>query len=134
MMTRFARMLQEILSMPADNEINEQAEELYDEAVDLYADEKYDEAIELYKKALEADSKYTDAVHGISMCYQAKGDLDAAIEFTKEYIKREPEDILAFTNLSMFYQKKGMIKEAEAAGAEARRLDWKRQLKEAKTK
>jgi hypothetical protein len=32
----------------------------------------------------------------------------------------------------MFYQKKGMIKEAEAAGAEARRLDWKRQLREAK--
>src|SRR6266852_6140534 len=105
--------------MPAENEINEQAEELYDQAVDLYADEKYDEAIELYTKALDIDSKYTDAVHGLSMCYQAKGDLDGAIDFT---------------NLSMFYQKKGMIKEAEAAGAEARRLDWKRQLKEAKTK
>ncbi len=120
--------------MPAENEINEQAEELYDQAVDLYADEKYDEAIELYKKALVIDSNYTDAVHGISMCYQAKGDLDGAIDFTKRYIEQEPEDILAFTNLSMFYQKKGMIKEAEAAGAEARRLDWKRQLKEAKTK
>ena len=120
--------------MPVDNEINEQAEELYDQAVDLYADEKYDEAIELYKKALEINSKYTDAVHGLSMCYQAKGDLDGAIDFTKRYIEQEPEDILAFTNLSMFYQKKGMIKEAEAAGAEARRLDWKRQLKEAKTK
>ena len=66
------------------------------------------------------------------MCYQAKGDLDAAIELTKRYIEHEPEDVLAFTNLSMFYQKKGMIKEAEAAGAETRRLDWKRQLKEAK--
>jgi hypothetical protein len=32
----------------------------------------------------------------------------------------------------MFYQKKGMVPEAEAAGAEARRLDWKRQLKEGK--
>jgi tetratricopeptide (TPR) repeat protein len=64
------------------------------------------------------------------MCYQAKGDLDTAIELTRKYIAQEPEDILAFTNLSMFYQKKGMIKEAEEAGAEARRLDWKRQLKE----
>jgi predicted Zn-dependent protease len=66
------------------------------------------------------------------MCYQAKGDLDAAIELTKKYIAQEPEDILAYTNLSMFYQKKGMVPEAEAAGAEARRLDWKRQLKEGK--
>jgi tetratricopeptide (TPR) repeat protein len=107
-------------------------EELYDEAVDLYADDKYDEAIETYKKALDIDPKYTDAAHGLAMCYQAKGDIDTAIELTKRYIEQEPEDILAFTNLSMFYQKKGMIKEAEAAGAEARRLDWKRQLKEAK--
>jgi tetratricopeptide (TPR) repeat protein len=107
-------------------------EELYDQAVDLYADDKYDEAIEVYRKALEIDPKYTDAMHGIVMCFQAKGDLDGAIALTKEYLEHEPEEILAWTNLSMFYQKKGMIKEAEAAGAEARRLDWKRQLKEGK--
>jgi superkiller protein 3 len=108
-------------------------EEFYDDAIDLYADEKYDDAIAMYNRALEIDPKFTDAVHGLVMCYQAKGDLDAAIALTKRYIEQEPEDILAFTNLSMFYQKKGLIKEAEAAGAEARRLDWKRQLKEAKT-
>jgi tetratricopeptide (TPR) repeat protein len=108
-------------------------EELYDEAIDLYADQKYDEAIAVYNQALALDPKFTDAVHGLAMCHQAKGDLEGAIELTKRYIEQEPEDILAFTNLSMFYQKKGMIKEAEAAGAEARRLDWKRQLKEAKS-
>ncbi len=107
-------------------------EELYDQAVDAYADEKYDEAIELYGKALEIDPAWGDALHGLTMCYQAKGDLDTAIELTKRYLEQQPEDILAFTNLSMFYQKKGMIKEAEAAGAEARRFDWKRQLKEGK--
>ena len=109
-------------------------EDLYDEAVDLYADDKLDEAIAVYNRALELDPRYTDAVHGLVMCYQAKGDLDTAINLTKRYIEQEPEDILAFTNLSMFYQKKGMIQEAEAAGAEARRLDWKRQLREAKQK
>ena len=109
-------------------------EDLYDDAVDLYAEGKFDEAIELYNQALEADSKYSDAMHGLAMCHQAKGDLDAAIELTRRYIEQEPEDILAFTNLSMFYQKKGMIKEAETAGAEARRLDWKRQLREGKEK
>ncbi len=107
-------------------------EELYDEAVDLYADDKLDEAIAVYNEALAIDPKFTDAVHGLAMCYQAKGDLDTAIALTQRYIEQEPEDILAFTNLSMFYQKKGMIKEAEAAGAEARRLDWKRQLREGK--
>jgi tetratricopeptide (TPR) repeat protein len=108
-------------------------EELYDQAVDLYADEKYDEAIALYRQVLEIDPVYTDAIHGLTMCYQAKGELDAAISLTLKYIEREPEDILAWTNLSMFYQKKGMVPEAEKAGAEARRLDWKRQLKEAKS-
>src|ERR1700693_2133599 len=95
-------------------------EELYDEAIDAYADDKFDEAIELYKKALEIDPKYVDAIHGMTMCYQAKGDLDAAIELTKKYIAQEPEDILAHTNLSMFYQKKGMVPEAEAAGGAGR--------------
>jgi tetratricopeptide (TPR) repeat protein len=107
-------------------------EDLCDQAVDLYAENKYDEAIRLYEQALALDPAYGDAMHGLAMCYQAKGDLDRAIEVTKAHIERDPEDILAFTNLSMFYQKKGMIKEAEAAGAEARRLDWKRQLKEGK--
>ena len=73
-------------------------------------EELYDEAIDAY-----ADDKF-----------------DEAIELTKKYIAQEPDDILAHTNLSMFYQKKGMVPEAETAGAEARRLDWKRQLKEGK--
>ncbi len=87
---------------------------------------------QLYKQALEADPKYTDAIHGLTMCYQAKGDLDTAIELTRKYIEQEPEDILGWTNLSMLFQKKGNVPEAEKAGAEARRLDWKRQLKEGK--
>ncbi len=109
-------------------------EEIYDEAVELYAEQKYDEAIELYRKALEIDPKFGDAVHALALCHKAKGDLDSAIEVTRHYLDQEPEDILGFTNLSMFYQSKGMIKEAEAAGAEARRLDWKRQLKGDKEK
>src|ERR1700688_357909 len=103
--------------MPDNNEATAQAEELCDEAVDQYVDGKCGDSFTVY-----------------AMCHQSKGDLDAAIEVTKRYVEVEREDLLGFTNLSMFYQKKGMIKEAEAAGAEARRLDWKRQLKEAKEK
>ncbi len=120
--------------MPDNDEVTAQVEDLCDEAVDQYADGNYEEAIALYTRALEIDPKCGDAFTGLAMCHQSKGDLDAAIEVTKRYVEVEPEDLLGFTNLSMFYQKKGMIKEAEAAGAEARRLDWKRQLKEAKAK
>jgi tetratricopeptide (TPR) repeat protein len=120
--------------MPDNEDPRMQAEELCDEAVDHYADGDYDDAIALYNQALELDPRCGDAFTGLAMCHQSKGDLDAAIEVTKRYVEVEPEDLLGFTNLSMFYQKKGMIKEAEAAGAEARRLDWKRQLKEAKAK
>ena len=120
--------------MPDDQELDRQAEELCDEAVDAYADADYDKAIELYNEALKINPKYGDAYTGLAMCYQQRDDLDGAIAVTKRYVEVEPEDILGFTNLSMFYQRKGMIAEAEAAGAEARRLDWKRQLKEAKNK
>ena len=118
--------------MSVNDEMQAQAEELCDEAVEAYADGNYDDAIVLYEKAAALNPACADAMTGLAMCYQAKGDLDTAIEVTQRYIEAAPEDILAFTNLSMFYQKKGMIKEAESAGAEARRLDWKRQLKEGK--
>jgi tetratricopeptide (TPR) repeat protein len=118
--------------MSTDEDVQAQAEELCDQAVDVYADGEYDEAIKLYQQAVELDAECTDAFTGLAMCYQAQGDLDAAIAITRRYTEVAPDDILAFTNLSMFYQKKGMIKEAESAGAEARRLDWKRQIKEGK--
>jgi tetratricopeptide (TPR) repeat protein len=120
--------------VPDNEELDRLAEELCDEAVEAYADAKYDEAIELYNKALEINPRYGDAYTGLAMCHQQRDDIDAAIAVTKLYVEVVPDDILAFTNLSMFYQRKGMIAEAEAAGAEARRLDWKRQLKEAKDK
>ncbi|HLH76910.1 MAG TPA: tetratricopeptide repeat protein [Candidatus Binataceae bacterium] len=107
-------------------------EALYDQAVDCYAENDFEQAIALYRQALALDPEYEDALHGLTMCYQATGDLDSAIELTQRQIERQPEDILAWTNLSMLYQKKGNVPEAEKAGAEARRLDWKRQLKGSK--
>ncbi len=120
--------------MSAPNDARRLAEDRCDEAVEAFADGNYDDAIALYNRALAADPAYGDAFTGLAMCHQAKGDIDAAIEVTKRYVELAPDDILAFTNLSMFYQKKGMITEAEAAGAQARLLDWKRQLREAKEK
>jgi tetratricopeptide (TPR) repeat protein len=104
-------------------------EELYDAAVDLFGEGRIDEAIERYKEALAIDADYVDALHGLAMAYAARPDLDQAIAVARRVCELAPDDVLAHTSLSMFYQQKGLIPEAEAAGARARVLDWKRQLK-----
>ena len=105
-------------------------EDLYDRAVDLVADGKLDEAIAIYQQALACDPDFADALHGIAMAYADMEMFDQAIEYGKRLVALTPDDTLAHTSLSMFYQRKGMIAEAEAEGAKARVLDWKRQLAE----
>jgi tetratricopeptide (TPR) repeat protein len=107
-------------------------DELYDRAVDLFGDGKLDEAIATYKEALAVDPAFVDAWHGLAMAYSELGQHDRAIEAGKRLCELSPEDTLAHTSLSRFYQAAGMVPEAEAEGAKARMLDWKRQLQEAK--
>jgi tetratricopeptide (TPR) repeat protein len=107
-------------------------EELYDEAVDLFADGKLDEAIARFEQALALDPTYVDGWNGIAMAYNDAGRHEQAIAAGKRLVELAPDDVLAHTSLSRFYQAAGMIPEAEAEGAKARMLDWKRQLAEAK--
>ena len=106
------------------------AEELYDLAVDQVAEGRLDEAIATYREALALDPTFTDALLGLAMAYADAKMFDDAIEQGKKLVELTPDDTLAHTSLSMFYQRKGMIAEAEAEGAKARVLDWKRQLAE----
>ena len=107
-------------------------EELYDEGVDLFADGKLEDAIARYEQALALDAGYIDAWHGMAMAYNELGRHDKAIEAGKRLVELTPDDVLAHTSLSRFYQAANMIPEAEAEGAKARMLDWKRQLQETK--
>jgi len=107
-------------------------EDLYDEAVDLFGDGKLDEAVAKYREALVLDPGYVDAWHGLAMAFNELGRHQEAIEAGKKLCELTPDDILAHTSLSRFYQAAGMVPEAEAEGAKARVLDWKRQLKEEK--
>jgi tetratricopeptide (TPR) repeat protein len=107
-------------------------EELYDAAIDLFGDGKLEEAIARYREALAIDPDYVDAWHGIAMAYNELGRHQDAIAAGKRLCELTPDDILAHTSLSRFYQAAGMVPEAEAEGARARVLDWKRQLKEEK--
>ena len=108
-------------------------DELYDRAVDCVADGDLDGAIAAYREALALDPGFTDALHGLAMAYADKGMFDEAIEHGTRLVELTPEDTLAHTSLSMFYQRAGKIPEAEAEGAKARMLDWKRQLAEQET-
>jgi tetratricopeptide (TPR) repeat protein len=107
-------------------------EELYDAAIDLFGDGKLEEALAKYREALAIDPGFVDAWHGIAMAYNELGRHAEAIDAGKKLCELSPDDVLAHTSLSRFYQAAGMVPEAEAEGAKARMLDWKRQLQEAK--
>jgi tetratricopeptide (TPR) repeat protein len=108
----------------------ETKEELYDRAVDLIAEDQVEEAIAAYRAAIEIDDTFADAWQGLSLALNDLGRHTEAIEAAKRLTELTPDDVLAHTTLSRMYQAANMVPEAEAAGAKARMLDWKRQLQE----
>ncbi len=111
----------------SDDEISE-IEELFYDGSDLHGEGRHEEAMERFDRCLQIDPNYGDAILGKAMVHRSRGEHDAAIELGKRLVELDPNDVLAYTNLSMFYQRAGRIEEAEAAGAQARMLDWKREL------
>ncbi len=107
-------------------------EELYDEGIDLFADGKLEDAIACYQQAIAIDPAYADAWNALAIVYNDLGRHADAIAAGNRLVELTPDDVLAHTSLSRFYQAAGMVPEAEAEGAKARMLDWKRQLQEAK--
>lgn len=105
------------------------AEDHYYAALDLYADGKHQEAVGEYRRALEADSSFTEAMHGLARAYQDLQLYDDAIAAAKRIAELDKDDVLAHTSLSILYQKKGMVPEAEEEANKARILGWKQQLK-----
>ncbi len=95
----------------------------------LFGEDQYKQAIVEYEKSLELKPQWTEAMHGLAMAHMHAGDLDAAIRIALEIAELDKEDPFVYTSLSMFYQRKGMIEEAESAGARARMLSWKQELK-----
>ena len=97
--------------------------------LDLVLEGHHEQAVEEYQKAVAADPKFTDALHGLSRALQDLSRFDEAIVVAQQISEIDPDDILAHTSLSILYQKKGMVPEAEAEGNKARVLGWKQQLK-----
>ena len=111
----------------------QQAEHHYYAALDLVLEGHHEQAVEAYRKALTADPKFTDALHGLSRALQDLSRFDEAIEVSRQITEVDPDDILAHTSLSILYQHKGLIAEAEAEGLRAKLLGWKKQLQQQKT-
>ena len=106
--------------------------DLYDQAVDLVAEGKVEEAVTCYREAIDLDADFADGWQGLALALNDLGRHQEAIEAAKRLCALTPDDVLAHTTLSRMYQAANMVPEAEAAGAQARILDWKRQLKEGK--
>jgi len=108
-------------------------EDLYDEGIDLVADGKVEEAVEKYRAAIALDAGYVDGWQALALAYNDLGRHDDAIAAAKKLVELSPDDELAHTTLSRIYQAANMVPEAEAEGAKARMLSWKRQLKESES-
>ncbi|MDP2662963.1 MAG: tetratricopeptide repeat protein [Dehalococcoidia bacterium] len=97
-------------------------EELFGKGLGAYGKGNLDEAIAAFKEALQVDPGYADAYFAIANSYNKKGNLDEAISAIKKAIELDPQEVLYHTELSRLYVQLKMIPEAEAAKAEAMRL------------
>lgn len=114
-------------------------DELYMEGLDRFADEDWAGAIEWFQKAVEADSAYLDAYHGIARAaFEARESnpelLDVAAEAAVTITELDPDDVTAYSTLSQIYVWKGDKETAEHWGGKARVAGWKQQLKRDKKK
>jgi len=110
--------------------MNQEADELYDQAVDHVAEGDLTAAIEAYRRALAIDETFADAWEGLSMAYADLDRYPEAIDAAHKVVELTPDEQLAFTNLSRIYQRANQIEKAEEWAAKGRILEWKRQLKE----
>ncbi len=95
----------------------------------LFGQNKFEESILEYRAALEQKPDWADVLHAMATAQSKLGRQDEAIATVQRVIELTPSDAFAFTSLSIFLQRKGLIPEAEKAGAQARMLSWKEELK-----
>ena len=95
----------------------------------LFGEEQHAAAIAEYEQALALKPNWTDAMHALATSQSKLGNQEQAIETVNGIIELEPDDAFAYTSLSIFLMRQGKIPEAEAAGAKARMISWKQELK-----
>ena len=95
----------------------------------LFGQGKFEDALLEYAKALEQAPDSPEVLNAVAISQSMLGRHDEAIATIQRVIAITPEDPFAYTSLSIFLQRQGKIPEAESAGAKARMLNWKQELK-----
>ncbi|MFG0319427.1 MAG: tetratricopeptide repeat protein [Planctomycetota bacterium JB042] len=95
-----------------------------------FKEERFEDAIESLERFLEREPEHVEALHTIGMAHYRREEWADALRYGERLVDVAPTDPLSFTTLSLFLMKNGRIEEAEEAGAKAKVLKWKRELKE----
>jgi Flp pilus assembly protein TadD len=90
---------------------------------------RFEEAITEYRLALEAKPDWAELYNAIATAQSKLDRLDEAVATIHRAIELDPNDAFFYTSLSIFLQRQGKVPEAEAAGAKARMISWKEELK-----
>ena len=113
---------------------SERADAHFQRGLDLFAQHKNEEAVAEYQQCLALNPKHSQALHGLARALQELNRFDESVDVCKRLAQLEPDDPLSFTALSIALHKKRLIAEAESAANRARILDWKKQLREKKSR
>jgi Flp pilus assembly protein TadD len=95
----------------------------------LFGQDRHEEAIAEYERALALKPGWTDVLNALATAQSKAGRHAEAVATIEKAIELAPDDAFAFTSLSIFLQRLGKIPEAESAGAKARMISWKEELK-----
>ncbi|MFK7850223.1 MAG: tetratricopeptide repeat protein [Akkermansiaceae bacterium] len=102
--------------------MNEELQNLFDEASGHLALGELKEAADLYRKCVEIDPEHFDSWHALSMALLKTDQTKEALGASLQATSLQPNDLLAWTALSQIYVRLGDIPNAEAAKANSRIL------------
>ena len=94
----------------------------YQEAFGAFARGDLTGAVTRYEALLGEAPDFALGFQGLAEAYARLGQIDEAIAAIRRAIELEPGESLYHTSLSRFLQRQGNIPEAEAAAAQASRL------------
>jgi Flp pilus assembly protein TadD len=104
------------------------AELLSQRGRDLLAGGRPVEAAKAFRAAIASNENYFEAHHGLVQALREAGRLEQSIAAALALTTLKPYDPIAHSTLSVSLERAGHMKEAEAAAARARVLQWSLEL------
>ena len=117
-----------ILETPVTEARTTEAQDLFEQGLDLLAAGSAAKAVCVFRQAITVDPERFEAHHGLIRALRDTGQLEQSIAVALALTALTPADPLAHTALSISLQKAGHVPEAEAATARARIQEWRLQL------